>query len=479
MIKKYIGVIFFVLICIGLHPEGSTAETKADCGGSVRLRHECWENMLDFGTLNMPDRDFLRLRTILWEKVDFTRDVGFYISLTNEARYYWGKYKPFEIEAPSVGYQTSNSSRFDEDELVISNLHFTVNNVFGLPLDIRIGRQDFVGSTGYGDGFVILEGTPGDGSRTAYFNAFKAVWRIAENTSLDLIYLNDPQKDDFLPSLYPAISDYLKNYADNKRLLNISDEKGFVAYLRTKSDEDLTFEPYYIYKREDGVGPDYTQGPGPKDRLDIHTFGARAVYKIADWTIKGEFAHQEGEYDSIGPDRDRKGNGGYLFVGWKFPEVVMKPELGLGFVYLSGDDPNTKDHEGWDPVFSRGPSWSSICGYILVSETMGDGGAITYYWTNLHLFKADVKLALTSGTNLVLSYQYLRADEKTNMTGSVAPMFSNDSKDRGHIGTLKLTHAFNERLAGYLQIDYFVPGDFYSDKADDAAFLVLELEFKF
>lgn len=83
-----------------------------------------------------------------------------------------------------------------------------------------IGRQDFLGA--YGEGFLSLDGTPGDGSRTAYFNAAKAVWRINDGNSVGLIYLSDPKSDTYLPSLYPARSDSIPTYVNNKRLLNAS-----------------------------------------------------------------------------------------------------------------------------------------------------------------------------------------------------------------------------------------------------------------
>ena len=88
--------------------------------------------------------------------------------------------------------------------------------------------------------------------------------------------------------------------------------------------------------------------------------------------------------------------------------------------------------------------------------------------------------ALASATNLALSYQYLRADEETKITtGSAAALFTNNSKDRGHIGTFMLTHTFTKQIDGFLQVEYFAPGDFYSSKADDSIFLRWQLQFKF
>jgi hypothetical protein len=469
MVKKCLCVLSLLLFSALIYADIAPAEIKADYGGSFRLRQEYWENVVDFETLKKPDRDFFRLRTSLWGKVDFTPDLGAYLKLTNEAKYYLGNYKPFEIANNS----TSDSDRFDEDELIIDNLYFDVKNVFSLPIDLRIGRQDFLGQ--YGEGFVILDGTPGDGSRTNYFDAIKVTWRINKNNSVDLIYLNDRQTDE-LPNLHAARSDYNPLYYDNKRMVNISDEWGFILYGKNKLNNNLTLEPYYIFKHEDAVGHDYhsTRSGGPQTALDLNTVGARAVLTASNWTVRAEFAHQFGEYDN---DRDREANGGYLFIGQKFADTALKPEWELGYVFLSGDDSSTSDHEGWDPLFNRAPTWNEVFIYPLVYETMADSGAIPAYWTNLHLAKLGLKLALDAKTNLALSYQHLWADEKTS--GLNAAMFSNDSKDRGHVGTFMLSHTFTKQLDGYLQAEYFAPGDFYADKADDSIFLRWQLQYKF
>jgi hypothetical protein len=475
MVKKCLCALCLLIFSALIYAEIAPAEIKADYGGSFRLRQEYWENVVDFETLGKPDRDFFRLRSSLWGKVDFNQDLGIYGRITNEARYYLGNYKPFEIYSPAAGYQTSDSDRFDEDELVIDNLYFDLKNLFGLPIDLRIGRQDFAGQ--YGEGLVIMDGTPGDGSRTNYFDAIKLTWRINKDNSVDLIYLNDRQTDE-LPNLHPARSDYLAGYYDNERLLNISDEWGFILYGKNKLNDNLSVEPYYIFKHEDAVGHEYseTRRGGPNSALDINTVGARVVFTAANWKVRGEYAHQFGEYDN---DRDREANGGYLFIGQKFADVSMKPEWELGYVFLSGDDTSSGDHEGWDPLFSRAPAWNEVFIYTLISETAGDSGAIPAYWTNLQLAKLGLKLALDAQTNLAVSYQHLWADEETAVGGSSAPMFSNDSKDRGHIVTAMLSHTFTKQLDGYLQAEYFAPGDFYSDKADDAIFIRWQLQYKF
>lgn len=188
--------------------------------------------------------------------------------------------------------------------------------------------------------------------------------------------------------------------------------------------------------------------------------------------MRAEYAHQFGKYDN---DIDRTANGGYLFFGRKHEKVAFKPEWELGYVYLSGNDRSTAKHEGGDPLFNRTPMWNDLYIYTIISETAADGGAAPGYWTNLHLYKAGLKLSLASTTNLAISYQYLRADQYTAATG----MLSGNGKERGHLGTLMLTHAFTKQITCFLQVEYFIPGNFYVDQAQKAAFLRWQLQYAF
>jgi hypothetical protein len=459
MIKKSLWALFVLYLGVALYAEIASAEVKANWGADFRLRQDYLESIMDLRTMGRPDWDFFRLRSSLWGKVDLDEDIGGYLKLTNEAKYYLGSYKPFETSD-----RTSDSNRFDADELVIDNLFFDYKNIVGLPIDIRIGRQNFLGA--YGEGFLILDGTPGDGSRTAYFNAVKTTWRINNGNSVDLLYISDPKTDQYLPSLYTAQSRSLSAYEDNKRILNASNEQAVVLYGKTKISDNLLLEPYYVYKEENPVGANA--------KLNLNTLGARAVVTVGEWKMRAEFAHQFGEYEN---NRDRKGNGGYVFLGRKYEKVTWKPEWELGYVYLSGDDPTTPQHEGWDPLFSRAPMWNEVYAYLFLPETMKDSGPIPGYWTNLHLYIAGVKLALASTTNLAISYQYLRSDQVTS--GLNAAMFSNNSKERGQLATMILNHSFTKQIDCLLQVEYFIPGKFYNDNAQHAALYRWQLQYKF
>ncbi len=438
------------------------AEAKFDYGADFRLRQEIWDDVVTLGVPtasgSWADRNFFRLRTRVWGKADFTDSLGAYLRITNEAKDYGlGPFRAFK--------EDPDRDAFDPDEIIFDNIYADAKNVAGLPIDVRVGRQDFIGT--YGEGFLFMDGTPGDGSRTFYFNAARVNVKLTQNFNFDLTYISDPKTDIYMPSFHPTVTGNAFQYIDNKKVLTGSDEQAFVFYARGKKD-NLTIEPYYVYKIERPVDEGFE-----KTTLDLNTVGTRLVYAINDWNMGGEFAHQWGQYDD---GRDRRGNGGYVYVGRKYDAIMWKPEWELRFVYLSGDDKNSPgETKTWDPLFSRNPYWNELIIYTLIPETAKYGGSIPGYWTNMEILKATVKLSFTAATNLALSYQHLWAPEST--VGLAPVIFSNSGTDRGHLPTAILNHKFTKDLDGMLQLEYFIPGNFYTSK-DNATFFRWQLNYK-
>ena len=493
MLKKFLSVALLVLLVGVFFISAAYAEVTFNYGASERIRQEIWDNLADLKTMKPTnssyDRNYFRFRTSLWGSADFNKDTGVYLKVTNEFKYNLGPYKQ-----PSDPLSKVNDYvRLDEDELVFDNLYVKANNIFGLPVDLKIGRQDFLGPDMYGEGFLILDGTPGDGSRTFYFNAAKAKWRLNQNNNIDFVYISSQERDTYMPVWHTSVPN-AGTYFDNKKILNASDEQGFVVYSRNKLSENLTLEPYYIFKKEDEFQfPFGTAKPASiTPELDLNTLGSRAVYTSGPWTVGGEFAYQFGEYDGDKGDpkyfynktdqkgyagEDREGYGGYIFGKRKFADMKLKPELELRFVYLSGDDPDSDKNEDWDPLFSRNPSWNELIIYTQPNETIKEGYAIPGYWTNLQLFMAKVSMELTPDTKLSISYQYLRSNEKANPLAGQSAMFD-DGKEKGHLPTLFISHKFSKNIDAFFQYEYFIPGDFYADNAKNGQFLRWQLQFK-
>jgi len=51
--------------------------------------------------------------------------------------------------------------------------------------------------------------------------------------------------------------------------------------------------------------------------------------------------------------------------------------------------------------------------------------------------------------------------------------------ERGHLPRLKLEYAVSKNVSTYVTGEYFIPGDFYADKADEAVFVRTEMQIKF
>ncbi len=456
----------------------SSTDLKFTYGAAVRLRQEIWDNVVDLNT-SQKDRNFFRLRASVWGKVDVGQNLDLYSRITTEPKYYMGPYHPAIIEGSEAA--AHHSQYLDTDEVIFDNLYLTGKKLFNGKIDVRVGRQDFLSPSDiYGEGFLLMDGTPGDGSRTFYFNAAKIRLNITPDNNIDFVYIDDAKTDIFLPSLHPAISGNVL-YVDNKKLLTTSDEQAFMIYSRNKIGQYFTFDPYFIRKEENGFAFAGVSNPN----LTLNTVGGRATFQYEGWRAKAEIARQFGHYSSNPSDttgNSRTGLGGYAFGGYKFSNTIGKPEVDLGVVYLSGDNPNRRDKRtAWDPLFSRNPYWNELYIYTLVNETAKRyAGPIPGYWSNLVIYMLKAKVYLAETTNLTLTYQYLTAPDTTSNATVInsANEFSNNGKVRGSLPTAILNHTFNKYLDGMLQAEYFSPGNFYTSKTDNAWFLRWQLMFK-
>jgi len=454
MLKRFFLVLLFCGIlspCVSQAAEGSDG-LKFNGGFYERLRHEFWKNNRDMENhyYDGGDRNFFRLKTSAWGQADFEESFSLYGKLTNEVKGY-----NFLGSANNKIYNP-DKNHWDPDEVVVDNLYLDIKRPGGAPVSFRIGRQDLIGQ--YGENFLISDGTPGDGSRTFYFNALKAAWEMNEKNTLDFIYLNNPRDDIWMPVL---------NEDKSPVNLNLTAEEGYILYLKNKSVEKLALEPYYIFKREDS---DYGSGL-QTEKGRINTLGVFSKYVNAPWTLHVQAAEQFGKYGY----NDRNAQGGYAFADYDIKDVVMKPQLNAGFVYLSGDRKGTVDNEGWDPLFCRFPLYSEIYAQSFQYES-GNG-----YLTNLSLYRAGVTLVPMDKSKLNLNYSFLRANNLT--TPNTAYNLSGAGKNRGHLLMAKFDYVFNKNIAAYVLGEYFVPcrgsNSYYTKSADPAVFVRTQMEFKF
>ncbi|MBF0571942.1 MAG: alginate export family protein [Candidatus Omnitrophica bacterium] len=444
MFKKTIIAGFAMFLVCSLNLQKASADIALTGGGAERVRYELWKNIFDMNNDALDNRSFFRFKTSLWGQAAFDKDFDIYAKLTDE-------FKSYTYYAPSSSKmwgQTKKGYPFDINEVIFDNLYVDVNNVFSAPVNLRLGRQDL---TDYGEGFLIFDGTPNDGSRSYYFNAAKANWKVDENNSLDLIYIDDPRSDEWLPII---------NGEKVNTNLTSSQETAGVLYLKNKAIEKLPLEGYYIYKTEGQEGPGFQSQKGI-----INTVGSYAKYDLSPFTLRGQFAYQFGTYG----DNDRQGLGGYAFIDRDFKDITWTPTTSIGFVYLSGDDSSTSKNESWDPLFSRYPWYSELYNLSYKSET-----GILAYWTNLQMIRSSAAIKPTEKSKITLFYNYLRAN--TEIPAST--VFSGRGRDRGQLPQLRIDYMFNKNVTAYILGEYFLPGDVYLNN-DDAIFIRCEMQIKF
>ncbi len=434
------GILLVFAVCLLVTPafaEGGAvappAEKKAfDWGGDIRLRGVNFDYIPGNtpGTTNV----FFRGRTQIWGQYSFSDNALFRARLVNEFRSY---------------EEGSGTNKYDfPDEYVFDHLYFDFNNLFDGKLDLRIGRQDLI----YGNGRVILEGNPLDGSRTIYFNAVKASLKW-EKTVVDLL------------GIYNKAEDELAINTQHRDLVGFGnsdmDESGGGIYAKNKSIEKMPLEAYYLFKNESEYTPPWTSVE--VDDLYLHTLGFRLMPQLSEGVSGNlEAAGQIGERG----DQDVQGWMVDAKLSYKFAvSEKVNPSASVGLYYLSGDDPDSADDEGWNPVWARWPQYSEL--YLYSWRPKEDGGVAR--WSNLTMPYLGLDVPFSSKATLFLLGGWMFAPEK-NGPGT--------GDERGVLATAWLKYKLSDTWSGHLLGEIVDPGDYYT--ADDTShFVRLEMSCTF
>jgi hypothetical protein len=120
------------------------------------------------------------------------------------------------------------------DEIIVDRLYLDFKKLFVTGLSLRVGRQN----PGEGEGFILFEGTPGDGSRSIYFKAVNLSYSC-KKSRLELLGIFDPSRDRFLPGIN-----------NQHKPLQDCDDEALGIYYTDKNVAGTSFEAYYFYKKE-------------------------------------------------------------------------------------------------------------------------------------------------------------------------------------------------------------------------------------
>lgn len=361
------------------------------------------------------------------------------------------------------------------DEALFDWFNINVRNIGGMPLTATVGRQDF----GFGVGWLILDGTPLDGSRTiGAFDAARFTYDWANtNTKVDLIYVNRAAESDV----------FLEPICDKDRALTEQDENGAIVYLTNTSFKPTQLEAFFIYKNDNPIDH-ATQlsnvAPYWGTKQEIYTFGAAVSGTPQEhWKYRAEGAVQTGTtHDrshaapyAVGEEHDLKAFGALTNLEYLFKDA-HENAVHVGYEYASGDDPESGNNEQFNLLWGEWPRWSELLIYTYTFETE------PFNTTNLHRANIGHRINVNKQWTVSTDYHALWADEPGQpwRTGANGINVSDDHKFRGSLVTCWLRYKFSDQLYGHLLGEYFAPGSYYvAPSGDDAWFFRLNVEYIF
>jgi hypothetical protein len=245
---------------------------------------------------------------------------------------------------------------FNLDEVIFEHLYVRWRNDALLPVDVTVGRFDMP----LGEGFVIMDGTPLDGSRTLYMNGVRAVVEPAEGHSATLFYVHQPTRDKLLPV-----------FNDRDRPLSEEDRSVAGMYYTGMWDRiDWDLYALHVQSRDSAV----ISHSGVEDLkgLSEFTFGARVAAELLPGVSATlEAALQRGELRvRARPSLDRKAWAAHGNLSWDLRPGLELPVLLRAGMYHYSYEMLSIPSEGsgtygwlfligqWDPVLGRWPKWS-------------------------------------------------------------------------------------------------------------------------
>lgn len=435
--KKAASALLLAAILALVSPAGGEAGQSADPAKprnftvtfTERVREETSDNVTSLTDSGTDSSAYVRFRTSLMGRWTPSANFELTVRLTNENRYYL---------APKFDPRLGRN--FDAHEVFFDYLYLKWKGLLGLPLTLSLGRQDLQ----MGEGFIIFDGGPLDGSRSAYFNAVRLDWAAGAKTNITAFYMFQPRTDTLLPV-----------FNDVGQMMVEQAEEGYGLYAVGTAGK-TALEAYLFRKNIRSFESAPSSG--------ITNLGGRATWPVAsELSLTAEGAAQFG---TLGGMR-RSGLGGYFHLDWKTGAAFPLPSLlTFGGIHLSGDDPETASRfEGWDPAFSRWPKWSEALIYLFARESRAA------YWANFGSFHGTLNFTFSANAKLALTWHHLSAPERTKPTA----FLSGSGKTRGDLGIAKLTYDISPHLQGHFLWEQFRPGDFYFAGARGYAWVRFEL----
>ncbi len=393
-----------------------------------------------------------------------SEDIDFNTRLTWE---FWGHCRPER----NWYRDFLDEQNYDLDEMLFDHFNIKWRNFMDLPLTMTFGRQDIV----LGTGWLVLDGTPADGSRTIFFDAIRAEYQLADTSKLDLIYIQ--QYDDEAKYIKPFNHGGVQ---DRRHLTQHNDERGLIVYWTNKLNECHSNELYYIYKNDDSSDwANHYKGDSYGVDADIHTLGTRFFGRLDDnWSYSAEIAKQWG--DREGRTLQALGSNNKLMYSFNDDK---QSEVHIGYEYLSGDDPDSSADEQFDSLWGDWPQYQrggDLQSYIWAFEGDGLGNVTNLHRLGIgHSFKPNEVWTVATDYNLFWADENTFTDVTDKGPGG-ALNFSSGNNFRGQMLSAIATYQCCKKFKTHFLIDYFIPDTYFASPSDDNAFFArINLEWTF
>ena len=153
---------------------------KITWGGDVRLRNEYLNNALTLSdvTAARHEQDYFRFRERVWTSIQVMTNMTANARLAAEQRE-WMKPANAGQYFASAGPPAVSRSGFEERYGILDNAYLKWNNIFDQPLTFSGGRQD-IALGDPDDWWLVMDGTPGDGSWTFFFDSLRTTYELKE-----------------------------------------------------------------------------------------------------------------------------------------------------------------------------------------------------------------------------------------------------------------------------------------------------------
>ena len=425
-------------------------------GADFRVRAEYFDNIITLtpDTSQNPgaglhEQSYFRFRSRLWASVTPVEDLSFNVRVANEAR---------EWLRPAGYTSYAGQSGLDMREGIFDTLNVQWRNIFQQPAALTVGRQDIF----LGDGWLVGDGTPFDGSWTYYLDSARFTYNFKEqHTTIEAIgIIQDAHDNGWLETLN----------ADQYLFETEQNEKGAILWVANKSVKEANLDTYFIYKHDDAAN-DIPAKYHP-DNADIYTFGGRLTGLVGEhWKYSAEGAYQFGEKQDPSiqyPSRSTAFRDINAFAVNSKASYLFKDsfnnQVNLAYEFLTGDNPKTQDDEMFDNLWGRWPRWSEIGLYSFAVETRIGNEA------NLHRLGPGWNITPVKNMDFSANYFALFAQEEIATRGLNTVFAGNSNLPghglfRGHFLQTILKYKFSKHLSGHLWAEVEFPGDYYASHA--------------